>query len=635
VVVDSSSKTAVSAAGNAQVSAAAIDVVGGAQQTGTATFHPSPTTGIASVGDPLGGLSSPSTSCVTSYGSVKLSGNSQQTICPGIYTQITVSGGASLTMNPGIYIIEGGGFTVTGNASVAGSGVMIYNAGSNYPGTGGNFGGITLSGTGSFNLTAPNTGPYAGILIFQSRENTRALSFSGTAMSGMNGVIYAASALLSMSGNASLQNPLDVGMLNLSGNVSLTQTAAGTDGSGDAAGLPDTLLAGNITAYINDPSGLFTSDDLARIQDAINTWDALLVPYNVTITEVSDPTLANLVIDTGSTSACGSAANGVLGCYNAPNAEITILQGWSWYAGADPSQIGANQYDFETTVLHELGHALGLGHSANPVSPMYETLAAGVADRTVTTQDLNIPDPPAGADPQMAAGFRPGPVLGVPVHGAVLASAVIPAAVVPAPVVSAQCSVVSNPWPAAGGPTSTQPSAGTTLVVQGLGHDDGPGLSLTGPDSGRVLDTALADLVTDAGRSRGEDAKGSSGERDLPAAGHGQDGAAPAPMRSDGIDPIKFARSVGLSLHVRPVERGIIPRDWLSGAVLDEFTAEIGGRRDRAAVAHGSIARQEPPQESGRDLAKLAAALFVAGSWGYRARFRGVSRRQAERSRPE
>ena len=35
---------------------------------------------------------------------------------------------------------------------------------------------------------------------------------------------------------------------------------------------------------------------------------------------------------------------------------------------------------------------------------MYETLAAGVADRTVTTQDLNIPDPPDGADPQMAAG---------------------------------------------------------------------------------------------------------------------------------------------------------------------------------------------------------------------------------------
>ncbi len=89
-----------------------------------------------------------------------------------------------------------------------------------------------------------------------------------------------------------------VGTLNLSGNVSLTQTAAGSDGSGDTSGIANTLLAGDLSVYINDPSGLFTADELARIQDAINTWDAILVPYNVTITEVSDPTLANIVIDT-------------------------------------------------------------------------------------------------------------------------------------------------------------------------------------------------------------------------------------------------------------------------------------------------------------------------------------------------
>jgi hypothetical protein len=36
---------------------------------------------------------------------------------------------------------------------------------------------------------------------------------------------------------------------------------------------------------------------------------------------------------------------------------------------------------------------------------MYEILAAGATARAVTAADLNIPDPPAGADPQMAAGF--------------------------------------------------------------------------------------------------------------------------------------------------------------------------------------------------------------------------------------
>jgi hypothetical protein len=477
VAVDSSSATALSASGNAQITGTVIDVFGGVKKTSGATMSPAPTTGV-SLADPLAAMVGPCVTGLTSYGSVSVSGSSQKTIGPGIYSQISVSGNASLTMTAGTYIIEGGGLTVMGNASLSGSGVFIYNAGSNYPNSGGNFGGITFSGTGSFNLSAPTSGSYAGILIFQSRQNTRALSFSGTAMAGMTGLIYAPNALLSMSGNASLQSALDVGMLNLSGNVNLTQIAAGSDGTGDGSGIANTLLAGNLAIYINDPSGLFTSDELARIQDAINTWDTLLAPYNVTISEVSDPTQANMVIDIGSTSACGGVAQGVLGCFNAASSEITMIQGWDWYAGSDPSQIGAGQYDFETTVLHELGHALGLGGSTNPNSPMYETLATGVVDRTVSTQDLNIPDPPAGADPQMAAGFHSGAATGSSAFGQVASAAGSNAVPGPGLVVlmplpaggaasSGQSSVVSGQRPAAGDQAILPVGTGPSLIVQG------------------------------------------------------------------------------------------------------------------------------------------------------------------------
>src|SRR5262249_47020470 len=146
---ESTSKTAVSASGNTQVNASATGV---------------------SLPDPLAGLASPSTTGLTNYGAVNLTAGSRA-INPGIYSQINVSGNARLTLKSGIYTIEGGGFTVTGKASVSGAGVMIYNAGSNYPGTGGNFGGITLSGSGTFNLSAPTSGPYVGVLIFQSRQN--------------------------------------------------------------------------------------------------------------------------------------------------------------------------------------------------------------------------------------------------------------------------------------------------------------------------------------------------------------------------------------------------------------------------------------------------------------------------------
>jgi Bacterial Ig-like domain (group 3)/PKD domain len=405
VLIDSSSPTALSASGNASITSPSIRIVGGFSKTGNASFSVTPQTGITPFTDPLAGLTAPNPTALglTNKGSINLSGNGSQMISQGIYTQINVSGNAHLTLNPGVYVIQGGGFTVSGNASVAGNGVLIYNAGSNFPSAGGNFGGITLSGNGTITLTPPTTGQYDGVVIYQSRENTRALSLGGNASAGITGDVYAANALLSLSGNTQLKAPLVVGTVNVSGNVSLTQIAAGSDG-GDTTGIANTLLAGNLSVYINDPNHYFTSDELARIQDTINGLNALLAPFSVTISEVSDPSAANLVLDVGTTSASGGAANGVLGCFNPAASEITLITGWNWYAGADATQIGANQYDFQTTVTHEFGHALGLGGATDLNSPMFETLATGTAHRTMRVSDLNIPYPPDGADPLTAAG---------------------------------------------------------------------------------------------------------------------------------------------------------------------------------------------------------------------------------------
>jgi hypothetical protein len=628
MVVDSSSTSAISISGKSQLTASVIDVLGGVKTGAGSSVSPAPTTGV-SIPDPLAALTGPNPTGLTNYGSISLNKGSL-TINPGIYSQIKVSNSANLTLNPGIYIIEGGGLTVTGGASIGGSGVMIYNAGSNYPGSGGKFSGITLSSTGTITLSAPASGPYAGVLIFQSHENTLALSFSGSAMTGLNGTIYAPSALLSLTGSAQLQQGLVVGMLSVSGPIALTQTAAGSGGTGDASGVAGTLLAGDLSVYINDPAGLFTADELARIQDAINTWDAELAPYNVTITEVSDPTLANLVIDIGSTSASGGAANGVLGCYNAPNNEITILQGWNWYAGSDPSQVGATQYDFETTVLHELGHALGLGHSADPSSPMYQTLATHTADRTPTAQDLNIPDPPAGAEPQLAAGFRPGPVVGLSSPAAPVASAAV---LGPGPVLGSQLSVLSSHrLPVAGAPTGLQDGPEASLVVRGPAHETRRDFASTGPDADPVLDAALADLVTDTDPSRSERADGTTDVLGRPAERDVEDGTGTEPSRADRIDPTGFARPVELPLRVRPVERGVIRPGSRFDAAPGELAAAIGWRRPMAVLGD-PIVWPADPREPGEALAKLAATLIVAGSWGHRAGFRGITSRPAERPR--
>jgi hypothetical protein len=88
--------------------------------------------------------------------------------------------------------------------------------------------------------------------------------------------------------------------------------------------------------------------------------------------------------------------------------ELTLIQGWNWYTGADPALIGSNQYDFQSILTHEIGHALGLAGATDPNSPMYETLGMGQVHRTMTVADLNL-QPPEGPDAERAA--RPSPSL--------------------------------------------------------------------------------------------------------------------------------------------------------------------------------------------------------------------------------
>jgi hypothetical protein len=163
---------------------------------------------------------------------------------------------------------------------------------------------------------------------------------------------------------------------------------------------------------VKDSAGAFTANERARIQETLLGLNFLLMPYNVHLREVdaADSGLANLVIDTGAASPAGGYADGLLGSFSNPG-EILVIEGWNWYAGADAGQIGANQYDFQTLVTHELGHALGLGHSNDPGSAMSSKLASGVAHRTLTVQDLNIPgtgdsfNAPLGAVPTPAGSL--------------------------------------------------------------------------------------------------------------------------------------------------------------------------------------------------------------------------------------
>jgi hypothetical protein len=187
----------------------------------------------------------------------------------------------------------------------------------------------------------------------------------------------------------------------------LTSVAAG--GTGTA---PGGLLGGDIDLYVDNTNTDLTADELARIQDAVTAADAVTEPYGVAVTEVTDPTLADVTLNMDTTSAVGGYAAGVLGC-TTDAGQITIINGWNFYAGSDATQIGSAQYDFETVVTHELGHALGLGHSTDSTSVMYATLNAGTVNRTLTTADLNVADSDTTGACGLHAAVPPMPVSAV------------------------------------------------------------------------------------------------------------------------------------------------------------------------------------------------------------------------------
>src|SRR5262249_5073827 len=170
------------------------------------------------------------------------------------------------------------------------------------------------------------------------------------------------------------------------GSAGLTTDAAG--GIGSTLG---GLLGGDLELYVDNSNCDLTADELARIHDAGRSVDAVTERYGVAIQEVTDPTMADVTLNMDVTSAVGGYADGVLGC-TTDAGQITLIQGWNFYAGSDATQIGAGQYDFETVVTHELGHALGLVHSTDSTSVMYATLNSGAVNRSLTTADLNVVD---------------------------------------------------------------------------------------------------------------------------------------------------------------------------------------------------------------------------------------------------
>lgn len=121
------------------------------------------------------------------------------TLSPGVYCNGANFNGSSgsLTLLPGLYIITGGSWNLNTGWSVTGTGVTVYYADSSY---------IQFNGTAQANLTAPTTGTYANILMYEA-PNLPVTPFTINAGPGapdaLAGLIYLPSRNITFNSNAS------------------------------------------------------------------------------------------------------------------------------------------------------------------------------------------------------------------------------------------------------------------------------------------------------------------------------------------------------------------------------------------------------------------------------------------------
>jgi len=242
IYVNSNSSAAVLLSGSPVITAtngSSIDIVGNVTKSGSPIISPAPTIGAPAEADPLASMNSPAgwssyPNCIVS-GPLVSSSATSTTISPPatggnciVNSGITMSGSASVSFAAGFYVLKGG-INTSGTSSVSGSGVTFYTPTA----------GITMSGTGGINITAPASGPWEGIAMFQDRSNSSSDTLSGGTTQQINGVVYMPKGSLTYSGGSGTSGTtttLVVNTVTFSGS-SYIKDAATTQYGGGGSGI--------------------------------------------------------------------------------------------------------------------------------------------------------------------------------------------------------------------------------------------------------------------------------------------------------------------------------------------------------------------------------------------------------------
>jgi hypothetical protein len=237
VATNSRATTAISAGGSSHVVASPIAAVGGVPSstsyaTGTKLMPFS-----AKQTDPFASLPVPDISGMDCTQQIKIQPNDALTTKqPGCYKDIDVKGRVNLA--PGTYYVNGvtGSFSAGSQAVISGTGVTIILT-SKTPTISSTIAPLSINGGAQLNLTAPKTGTYGGVLMYQDPRATvgNNIQINGNSLTSYEGGFYFPKAYMTFNGTTGMNTQclqLVARRLSFSGNSSVTNTCPSDTKSG-------------------------------------------------------------------------------------------------------------------------------------------------------------------------------------------------------------------------------------------------------------------------------------------------------------------------------------------------------------------------------------------------------------------
>ena len=146
---------------NSAVLSASLICAAGGKDGAKGNFNPAPLTDCPTFDDPLAGRPEPSIESCASPTLLVING--RRTLSPGTYCGgLEVGSGADVTLQSGIYVFKDGPFKVVDGGRVVGSEVGLFFTGTNAL--------VSIARVSSIDLGAPTSGPMAGLLMFEARN---------------------------------------------------------------------------------------------------------------------------------------------------------------------------------------------------------------------------------------------------------------------------------------------------------------------------------------------------------------------------------------------------------------------------------------------------------------------------------